>query len=105
MLPFLLLQPQQSSGRSHILPHMKKDTPLSGPALVKEVCRRIRLARTFWDQHRNGACRSERERAITLYETLSEAQREQVPQVLRVWLRYRSENYFGPHRTPPGSGR
>jgi hypothetical protein len=25
-----------------------------------------------------------------------------VPQVLRVWLRYRSEKYFGNHRTPPG---
>jgi hypothetical protein len=33
---------------------------------------------------------------------LSEAEREQVPQALRVWLRYRSEKYFGDHRTPPG---
>jgi hypothetical protein len=27
-----------------------------------------------------------------------------VPQVLLVWLRYRSEKYFGDHRTPPGGG-
>jgi hypothetical protein len=25
--------------------------------------------------------------------------------VLRVWLRYRSEKYFGAHRTPPKSAR
>ena len=31
-----------------------------------------------------------------------EAEREKVPQVLRVWLRYRSEKYFGGDRTPPG---
>ncbi len=79
-----------------------KDQPLTGAALVKEVCRRIRLARSYWDAHKNAACRGEREKAIALYETLSEGEREQVPQVLRVWLRYRSEKYFGPDRTPPG---
>ena len=80
-------------------------TPLTGTALVKEVCRRIRLARTAWNAHRNPACRRERERAMALYATLDEAAKEQVPQVLRVWLRYRSEKYFGPQRTPPGSPR
>jgi hypothetical protein len=79
--------------------------PLSGPALVKEVCRRIRLARSAWDAHRNAACRRERERALELYATLDEPGKEQVPQVLRVWLRYRSEKYFGDQRTPPGSPR
>ncbi|MEO0018661.1 MAG: hypothetical protein RLZZ522_1944 [Verrucomicrobiota bacterium] len=79
--------------------------PLTGPALVKEVCRRIRLARSAWDAHRNQACRRERERALALYETLDEAAKDQIPQVLRVWLRYRSEKYFGPERTPPGSPR
>lgn len=78
--------------------------PLTGAALVKEVCRRIRLARSYWDAHKNGACRGEREKAIALYETLSESEKEQVPQTLRVWLRYRSEKYFGPDRTPPGGG-
>ena len=78
---------------------------LTGPALVKEVCRRIRLARSAWDAHRNQACRRERERALALYETLDEAAKDQIPQVLRVWLRYRSEKYFGPDRTPPGSPR
>ena len=78
---------------------------LTGPALVKEVCRRIRLARSLWDAHRNAACRGEREKAMALYESLSAEQREQVPQVLRVWLRYRSEKYFGPGRTPPGGGK
>ncbi len=76
--------------------------PPTGAALVKEVCRRLRLARSLWDAHRNAACRGEREKALALYETLTEAEREKVPQVLRVWLRYRSEKYFGPGRTPPG---
>jgi hypothetical protein len=43
--------------------------------------------------------------ALALYESLSETERQKVPQVLRVWLRYRSEKYFGEGRTPPGSGR
>jgi hypothetical protein len=76
--------------------------PLTGTALVKEVCRRIRVARSYWDAHNNRACRAEREKAMALYESLSPAEREKVPQVLRVWLRYRSEKYFGPDRTPPG---
>ncbi len=38
---------------------------------------------------------------MILYETLSEAEREKVPQVLRVWLRYRSQKYFCEDRTPP----
>ncbi|MBV9386006.1 MAG: Precorrin-3B methylase [Chroococcidiopsidaceae cyanobacterium CP_BM_ER_R8_30] len=80
---------------------MKNDTPLSEEALVKEVCCRIRVARSYWDAHKNAACRGERERALQLYNTLTHEQKEQVPQVLRVWLRYRSEKYFGPHRTPP----
>jgi hypothetical protein len=76
---------------------------LSGPALIKEVCRQIRLARSHWDAHRNGACRRERDRAIRLYEKLGRDERERVPQVLRVWLRYRSEKYFGEGRTKPGA--
>jgi hypothetical protein len=83
-----------------------KDEPeLSGPELVKEVCRRIRLARSYWDAHNNAACRGEREKAIALYGKLSREQKEEVPQVLRVWLRYRSEKYFGPGRTPPKKGK
>lgn len=72
--------------------------------LVKETCRLIRLARSYWDAHRNPACRTHRAMAMKLYESLTREQREQVPQVLRVWLRYRSEKYFGPQRTPPGTG-
>lgn len=79
----------------------RKDEPLSGDALIKEVCRRIRVARSYWDAHNNSACRKERERAIALYNTLTPEQKDKIPQVLRVWLRYRSEKYFGPHRTPP----
>jgi len=79
----------------------RDDTPLSGDVLVKEVCRRIRVARSYWDAHNNAACRHERERALALYNTLTQEQKEKIPQVLRVWLRYRSEKYFGPHRTPP----
>ena len=81
----------------------KKEKPLSGTALVKEVCRRIRVARSYWDAHNNAACRGERDRALALYNTLTPEQKNQVPQVLRVWLRYRSEKYFGSHRTPPKS--
>ena len=81
----------------------QKETPLSGTALVKEVCRRIRTARSYWDTHNNAACRHERERALQLYNTLTPEQKQQIPQVLRVWLRYRSEKYFGSHRTPPSS--
>jgi hypothetical protein len=77
------------------------DGPLAGAALVKETCRRIRVARSYWDAHNNRACRGERERALALYERLSTAEREKVPQELRVWLRYRSEKYFGAARTPP----
>jgi hypothetical protein len=79
-----------------------QDKPLAGTELIKETCRRIRLARSLWDAHNNRACRGERERALALYNTLSKAEREKVPQVLRVWLRYRSEKYFGEDRTPPG---
>ena len=85
------------------MPAKKKatDKPLTGAALIKETCRRIRVARSYWDAHNNRACRGEREKALVLYESLNEAEREKVPQVLRVWLRYRSEKYFGDDRTPP----
>jgi hypothetical protein len=79
----------------------KQEEPLEGKALVKEVCRRIRVARSYWDAHNNAACRGERDRALALYNALTLEQKEQVPQVLRIWLRYRSEKYFGEHRTPP----
>ena len=72
---------------------------------VKETCRLIRLARSYWDAHRNHACRTHRDMAMKLYESLSMEQREEIPQVLRVWLRFRSEKYFGPDRTAPGKGR
>jgi len=81
------------------------DQPLEGKALVKEVCRRIRVARSYWDAHNNRACRHEREKALVLYNTLSKEQKEDIPQQLRVWLRYRSEKYFGDHRTLPGGNR
>jgi hypothetical protein len=79
--------------------------PLTRAALIKETCRRIRVARSYWDAHNNRACRGERENAIALYESLTAPEREQVPQVLRTWLRYRSEKYFGAHRTQPGVRR
>ena len=84
--------------RSNQMPAKKNKVDvdkLAGNALIKEVNRRIRLARTQWDAHNNAATRRERDRAIELYEQLSKAEREKVPQVLRVWLRYRSEKYFG----------
>lgn len=89
------------------MPAKKKnsDQPLTGEALIKETCRRIRVARSYWDAHNNRACRGEREKALALYDALTEAQKDKVPQALRVWLRYRSEKYFGDDRTPPGGGR
>ena len=39
---------------------------LKGKALVKEVNRRIRLARKYWDAHNNAATRRERTRALEL---------------------------------------
>lgn len=83
----------------------KDEEGLAGEALIKEVCRRIRVARSFWDAHNNAACRLERERAMALYDRLTPEQKDEVPQVLRVWLRYRSEKYFGEGRTPPRRGK
>jgi len=75
--------------------------PPAGPARVREVNRLIRRARAEWDAHNNAACRRERGRALRLYRSLTPEEKEQVPQVLRVWLRYRSEKYFGaPGRKP-----
>lgn len=81
----------------------KQDSPPTEEALIKEVCRLIRVALLYWDAHNNAACRGER--ALALYNTLSKKQKERIPQVLWVWLRYRSEKYFGTHRTPPKSAR
>lgn len=78
---------------------------LEGDALVKETCRRIRAAKGLWDAHRNAACRGERDRALELYHQLTKAQKDNIPQQLRIWLRYRSEKYFGSHQTPPGSSQ
>ena len=83
----------------------KKNKELAGKELVKEVCRRIRVARSYWDAHNNAACRGEREKALALYNTLTKEQKEQIPQQLRIWLRYRSEKYFGRDRTAPKSPR
>lgn len=84
------------------MPPKPRTAALTGQTLVKDVCRRIRLARSYWDQHRNGACRGERDKALACYERLTASERERVPQELRVWLRYRSEKYFGAERTSPG---
>lgn len=59
---------------------IKKNTPLSGEALVKEVCRRIRVARSYWDAHNNAACRHERDReSATLQYVDSGAERAGPP--------------------------
>jgi hypothetical protein len=80
----------------------KHENPSTEEDLIKEVCRRIRVARRYWEAHHNAACRGERARALELYNTLTKEQKDQIPQVLRVWLRYRSEKYFGADQTPPG---
>lgn len=76
---------------------------LEGPALLKETCRRIRVARELWKAHRNAACRGEREKALELYNRLTKDQKKQVPEALRTWLRYRSEKYFGKDRKGNGA--
>jgi hypothetical protein len=81
-----------------------RDEDLVGEELVKEVCKRIRSARSHWDAHENASCRRERDRALALYAKLTREEKDGIPQVLRVWLRYRSEKYFGAGRTPPGGG-
>lgn len=78
---------------------LERDEPAD---LVKETCRLIRLARSKWEAHNNLACRTERDRALELYARLGDEEKDRIPQELRVWLRYRSEKYFGPGRTPPG---
>lgn len=92
---------RKSAGPSDNLP----DKKLEGEALIKETTRRIRAAKGLWDAHRNAACRGERDRALVLYNQLTPAQKEKIPQPLRIWLRYRSEKYFGPHQTPPGGNQ
>ena len=89
--------------RHHAIMAKRKDKPLVGKALIKEVNRRIRVARTLWDRHQNAGCRRERERALVLYVTLTEIEKQQIPQTLRVWLRYRSEKYFGDGRQGNGA--
>lgn len=83
----------------------KDPNNLSGEALIKETNRRIRVAMAYWKAHNNRACRGEREKALTLYNQLTPDQKNKIPQQLRIWLRYRSEKYFGDHRTPPKSPR
>jgi methylated-DNA-[protein]-cysteine S-methyltransferase len=70
--------------------------------LIKGTCRRIREARKRWDAHENLSCRRERERALESYEELTKAEQAEVPEELRVWLRYRSEKYFGKGRKGNG---
>jgi hypothetical protein len=36
-------------------PKKATDKPLVGVALIKEICRRIRVARSYWDAHNNRA--------------------------------------------------
>ncbi len=71
--------------------------------LIKEVNSLIREAKKRWDAHENAACRRMRDRALNLYETLTKEERNEVPEQLRIWLRYRSEKYFGHKRTAPGT--
>jgi hypothetical protein len=102
--PFAVVAQAETSGYSVSMKESDAE-PLSGEKLVKETCRRIRLARSHWDSHENGSCRAERGRALALYAKLTPEQKKKIPQVLLVWLRYRSEKYFGAARTAPGGKR
>ncbi|YCM42110.1 methylated-DNA--[protein]-cysteine S-methyltransferase [Verrucomicrobiaceae bacterium 227] len=72
------------------------------PERVKETNRMIREARSRWDAHENSSCRKVRDEAIRLYEGLTADERALIPEQLKVWLRYRSEKYFGEGRTLSG---
>ena len=88
------------------VPAKKKPStrPPTSAERVKEACASIRRARVLWDAHNNAACRGERAKALALYEALSPDERKKIPEQLLVWLRYRSEKYFGAHTTPPKRG-
>jgi len=73
--------------------------------LIKETTRLIREARRRWGAHENAACRKIRDQALTLYQSLTPREKDEIPQTHRVWLRYRSEKYFGVDRSKPGSKR
>jgi len=99
------------SDNEELIEEPESDVPkLQGAALVKEVSRLIREAKKRWDAHENNSCKRVRSQALRLYLTMTEQEKDQVPQVLRVWLRYRSVKYFGPQgkgkrkRKPPGRG-
>ena len=67
--------------------------------LIKEASRLTREARKRWNAHENNqSCRQARDRALAVYEKLSKKERNELREVLRVWLRYRSEKYFGKGR-------
>jgi len=71
--------------------------------LIKEASRLIREARKRWNAHdKNQSCRQARDRALVAYEKLSKEERNELPEVLKVWLRYRSEKYFGTGRNGNG---
>lgn len=70
---------------------------------IKETTRLIREARRRWDAHENKACRKLREEALKSYSSLTKEEKAQIPETHRVWLRYRSEKYFGAARTKPGT--
>ena len=67
-------------------PKKANDKPFVGAALIKETCRCIGAARSYWDARNNRAGLGERQKAMALYESLRELDRQKVRQVLRVWL-------------------
>ena len=86
---------QVQAGRLRIGPlYTQADTLLcDGESLIRNLARGIRRGDALGGATRLG------------YMSDQFGHAAQVPQVLRVWLRYRSEKYFGDHRTPPGGGK
>jgi hypothetical protein len=52
--------------------------------LIKETCRRIRVARSLWDAHNNRACRGEREKALAIRDAERGRAQEGAPGVARL---------------------
>lgn len=82
-----------------------RSRPLSDSLAIKNLGRHIRQARSYWYAHAEGACRSERMKALALEHSMAEAERARVPFMLREWLHFRSRKAFGRGSSPTGRGR
>ena len=97
---------RRSSRLKPSMPAKKKPgPPLTGAALLKETCRRIRAARSLWDAHNNRACRGERVKALALYEGLSKCERDKIPRFFASGSATAARNTSAPTALHPAPNR